>query len=126
MTSTIRMLLLVLAAINVLFGAIALAQPRRVASWIGFELIGSGGLGEFRAVYGGLVVVVGILIAVAVWMTNGGPLFGSLALVFAGLVVGRAVSLAVDGFSAYTLSAAIFEAFGAALLSTAWWRPDGL
>jgi hypothetical protein len=126
MTSTIRALLLILAAINVLFGIIALAQPRRVASWIGFELMGTGALGEFRSVYGGLVAVVGILIAVAVLMTDGGPLIGSLALVFAGLVVGRAVSLAVDGFATYTVAAGIFEAVGMALLFTAWWRPDGL
>ena len=126
MANVIRALLLIIAVINILFGAVAIAQPRRVASWVGFELMGTGALGEFRAVYGGLVAVVGILIAIAAWTANGGPLSGYLALVFAGLVAGRVVSLLIDGFSWYSIAAGIFELVAAGLLWAAWWRPDGL
>jgi hypothetical protein len=122
----IRALILVIAAINILFGAVAIADPRRVASWIGFELTGIGPLGELRAMYGGLVAVVGILIAVAVLATNGGALLVPLALLLGGLVVGRAVSLVVDGFSWYTVATGVFELISAALLLAARWKADGL
>jgi hypothetical protein len=122
----IRTAISVVAVINLLFGVVALIQPARVASWIGFELSGLGAAGEMRAVYGGLVSVVGILMLVAAWTSAGAPLLGPLALLFVGLVIGRIVSLGVDGFAGYTLVATVFEILAAGLLAYAWWRPQGL
>jgi hypothetical protein len=122
----IRAAISIVAAINLLFGIVAMIQPARVAGWIGFELSGAGATGEMRAVYGGLVAVVGILMLFAVWTNVGAPLLWPLALLFAGLVIGRIVSLAFDGFAFYTFAATVFEILAAGLLAYAWWLPDGL
>ena len=115
-----------LGLINFGFGILALAQPQLVASWIGFELLGPAAFGEMRAVFGGAVMVVGVLFIVAGALAQPRPLLGGLALVFAALSLGRLASLVIDGWSFYTAAALVFEAAGAGVTVYLWSNPQAL
>ncbi len=67
-----RGILAALGLINFGFGILALAQPQLVAGWIGFELLGPSAFGEMRAVFGGAVMVVGVLFVVVGSMARPG------------------------------------------------------
>lgn len=105
-----------LVAINVLFGLYALAMPAGVAEMAGWAILEPRGAGELRAVYGGLVGALGVMLAIA-WRRRDGSWYEALALGFAGLTLGRLVSLVADGFSTYTVIAAVFEALTAVFLA---------
>ncbi len=109
---------------NIGFGLIALLDPPRVASWLGLELLGVSAYGELRAVYGGLVLALG---GAMIWGVFGNQpsWLAPLALLFGGLVSGRLISLSLDGWSTYTLAAAILEAAGALLLAKVSSSRDG-
>ncbi len=115
-----------LGLINFGFGILALAQPQLVAGWIGFELLGPGAFGEMRAVFGGAVMVVGVLFIVAGSLAQPRPLLGGLALVFAALSLGRLASLVIDGWSFYTAAAFVFEAASAGVTVYLWSNPQAL
>lgn len=112
--------------INFGFGILALAQPQLVAGWIGFELLGPSAFGEMRAVFGGAVMVVGVLFIVAGAMARPGPLLGGLTLVFAALSLGRLASLAIDGWSFYTAAVFVLEAASAGVTGYLWSNPQAL
>ncbi len=115
-----------LGLINFGFGILALAQPQLVAGWIGFELLGPSAFGEMRAVFGGAVMVVGVLFIVAGAIARPGPLLGGLGLVFAALSVGRLASLTIDGWSFYTAAALALEAPTAGVAAYLWKNPQAL
>lgn len=112
--------------INFGFGILALVQPQLVAGWIGFELLGPSAFGEMRAVFGGAVMVVGVLFIVAGAMARPGPLLGGLTLVFAALSLGRLASLAIDGWSFYTAAVFVLEAASAGVTGYLWSNPQAL
>jgi len=115
-----------LGLINFGFGVLSLAQPRLVAGWIGFELTAPSALGEMRAVFGGGVMVIGVLFVVAGVVARPGPLLGGLGLVFAALALGRLASLVVDGWSWYTAGGLAFEAAVAGVAGYLWSNPQAL
>ena len=114
----IRLGVWLLVAINVGFGLYAIAAPHGVAEMVGVTIVETRGAGELRAVYGGLVGALGVMLALA-WRRADGSWFTALAIGFAGLALGRLVSLAVDGYATYTLLAAVFEALAALFLARA-------
>ncbi len=106
--------LLALAAAHVVFG---LYSPETLAPWAGLELTTPGAHGEIRAIFGGLIIALGIAIARgALGGAAGRHWLWAVAGMYLGLVAGRLVSLGVDGFSMHTLAAGIFEGAVAGLL----------
>lgn len=76
----------------------AFAAPEVFAGKLGYQLIGSSGLNEVRAQYGGFFAAIALACALSLW----GVLPRStglvvLALVFGGILFGRLVSLGLDG-----------------------------
>jgi len=120
-----RGVLAALGLINFGFGVLSLVQPQLVAGWIGFDLLAPSAFGEMRAVFGGAVMVLGVFFVIASVIERPGPLLGSLTLVFGALALGRAASLAIDGWSFYTVAALALEA-GTALLTGYLWGTPGI
>ena len=121
-----RGILAALGLVNFGFGVLSLVQPQLVAGWIGFELLGPSAFGEMRAVFGGAVMVLGVLFVIASVISRPAPLLGGLMLVFGALSVGRAVSLAVDGWSFYTVVALALEGVTAGVTGYLWANPQAL
>ncbi len=110
------MLIVLLGLANVGFGLVSLLDPPRVAALMKLELGGTAAYGEFRAVYGGLVLMLGAAMIGAVTRLGRREWLSLLALLFAGLVGGRLVSLALDGMATYTIVAVLLEAASAGIL----------
>jgi hypothetical protein len=121
-----RGILAALGLVNFGFGVLSLVQPQLVAGWIGFELLRPSAFGEMRAVFGGAVMILGVLFVIASVISRPAPLLGGLMLVFGALSVGRAVSLAVDGWSFYTVVALALEAVTAGVTGYLWANPQAL
>jgi hypothetical protein len=106
----LRTVLLVLALLHVLFGLYGLYAPLQMAQIVDLGASTPGAIGEIRAIYGGLFLALGLVIARG-WF--GGPLAAAwlrvVAMGYTGLFVGRVVSVAIDGPSGYTLFAGAFE-----------------
>ena len=119
-----RGLLIAIGLMNFAIGVLALVQPSVIAGWVGFGLEAPSAAGEIRAIFGGGVLVLGVLFLVATAMSRPGPLLGALGLVFLGFAVGRVTSLLVDGWSFYTMLAFLAEAAIGAVSGYFWWKPD--
>ena len=121
----IRVLLGLIAAVNLAWGAISILDPLWAARMVGLEVPDApAALGELRAVYGGLVGSLGVVLALAVLRRPLRAWYGALAILFAGLVLGRVVSLFADGFDAFTVLALGVEGITALLLLAACrWAP---
>lgn len=106
----VKTLLLVMAVLHVLFGVYGLYQPSQMAQIAELEAPTPAARGEIRAVYGGLFIAFGLILLRG---ALGGPIAAAwvraVSLAYAGLFVGRVVSVAVDGPSGYTLFAGAFE-----------------
>ena len=90
--------LAMLSAFALLTSYSAFRTPKLFAERLGFDLAGADGLNEVRAQYGGFYLVVGIVGALA--LVGRLPLSSGLLLmtvIFGGLVLGRFVSLVLDG-----------------------------
>jgi hypothetical protein len=109
-------LLLVLAAVHFGYGLFALVAPDRAARWVGLAPVRPAGRGEIRALYGGLLVAVGVVLAWGLVDPWGPAWYLALGLGFAGLAVGRAASLVVDGVRPYTVVAFVAETLVSVLL----------
>lgn len=119
-----RGILAALGLLNFGFGILAMIQPRLVAGWIGFELLRPSAVGEMRAVFGGGVMIVGVLFIFAGAVARPRPLLGGLGLVFAALSLGRLTSLGIDGWSFYTAGALVLEAATAGYVAYLWGNPQ--
>jgi len=111
-----RWLVLVVGVGTVAFGVAGLFLPDRIAGIIGFGLESGAARGEMRAVYGGLFLALGLVIAVPVFRPRHRVWWLVSGLVFAGLVAGRIVSLLTDGIHGYTLITGASEGLAAAVL----------
>jgi hypothetical protein len=95
-------------------------NPQRFGEQLGLRIINAGGVNEIRSQYGGFfLAAAGVCIAaLAGWLPRS-TAFVTLAAVFGGLIVGRLVSLVLNGgFSGYgpTIQAlCVIDAIGFAL-----------
>lgn len=112
----IRILVVIVAVVNVAWGLFALARPAAAGRFVGLSSLGPHGAGELRAVYGALVIAIGVLIGLSLRIDGGEHWLRAFAILFAALACGRLVSLAADGASGYTLAALALEGGMAALL----------
>ena len=111
---------IVLALVGIVFLAIAAASlvaPAAMAEPLGYRLDSVNAYNEFRAIYVGLWLAHAVLFAWAAWRIERRELGDVGALLLAGQVVGRLLSLALDGMpDARLLPAAIAELVGAVLI----------
>jgi len=108
----LKVLLYVVGLVNLAYGCFAMVAPADAAKAVGFALTKPQAHGEIRALYGGLLMSLGVVTFVAVWKKRPAWL-APLGFGFAGLAVGRLVSLAFDGVYPFTWGAAIFEGLAA-------------
>ncbi len=103
-------LLLLLALGHVLLGLYGLYSPDSIAALAGLEVTTAGGRGEMRAVFGGLIIAMGVGILRG---SMGGPTgrqwLWAVGTAYVGLAAGRVVSLGMDGASAHTVFAGLLE-----------------
>ncbi len=125
----LRTLLLLVALAHVALGAVGLYVPERVAAFIGLDPLTRGALGEVRAVYGGMLAALGLVLVRAALgnAARARPWLLAAAFAYGGLVLGRFVSLGVDGFSLYTLVGGMVEVtvLGVLLFAAAELGEDG-
>ncbi len=115
----VRAILYVLALLNVAWGVFALVRPAVAGRFVGLEPTSAHGTGELRAVYGALVIAIGLLVGLAARADGGEQWLRALAVMFAAIACGRLVSLAFDGVNGYTLAALGLEGGTAVLLAWA-------
>lgn len=107
----LKMLLLLLAVGHLLVGAYALTQPQAVAEVMSLQATTPGAVGELRAVFGGLFIALGLMILRgALGGDRGRQWLLAVSLTYLGLVLGRIVSLLMEGVSAHTLTLGALEA----------------
>lgn len=95
-----------------------LLLPSKAASFANVQPIGTIGISEIRATYGGLFVALGLACAV----TQHPGVFLAAGLAWVGAAVGRLVSVAVDGSrSPKNLGGIAFELAIGLLLLAPWW-----
>jgi hypothetical protein len=109
-------LLFLLAVANVVWGMFAIAQPIRAGEFVRLYPMSPAATGEVRAVYGGLLIVLGYLMFLAPGRPEGAAWLRAMGFAFLGLVAGRGASLALDGWANYTVAALAFEAASGGLL----------
>lgn len=115
-----RILVNLLAVACLAYGVYGLLSPEAAAALVSLEPTAVEGTGEIRAVYGGLMIAMGLL------LFRGGlggerarPWLIAVGVGSAGLFLGRLVSLFQDGVTGYTLLAAVLEGGIAGLLFVA-------
>ena len=118
-----RGVLIAFGLINFAFGLLAFIDPVVVTTWSGLGLEGPAAFGEVRAVFGGVFSTVGLLYLIAIAVSNPKPILGTLALLFAGLSVGRISSLTIDGWSLYTAVGLFLELAIALVTAYIWLNP---
>jgi len=99
-------------------GVLGVVRPLAAAKWVGIEPIGTLGVSEVRATYGGLFTALGLCALV-----SQSPLvFTVVGLGWAGIAAGRLVSVWVDrSFAPKNLGGLAMEAGLAALLLVPHW-----
>ncbi len=106
---------LVLGAPMLVFGGIAVASavaPHTMAEGLGYHLDNVDALSEYRAIYVGLWAAHVVIFGLALRRLRE-PIFGDLgALLILGQVVGRLVSLGLDGIPSRVLPVSAAELLG--------------
>ncbi|MEM7245900.1 MAG: DUF4345 family protein [Acidobacteriota bacterium] len=110
-----KVLVVLLSVINVGFGLLGLVSPKRVGELVDLSPLNPSAHGELRAVFGGLLVALGVITVRALQQGDAGVL-QAVGWGFLGLAVGRLISLALDGVTTYTGLALVFEAAAGLLL----------
>ncbi|NCF55168.1 MAG: DUF4345 domain-containing protein [Planctomycetia bacterium] len=119
----IVLFLTIISVFNVGFGVWALVNPPQVMEmmleWQGSLSTSLDGVlpattGEFRAVFGGMFLMLGLTTLRALWSPRYAEWLQPLAWIFLGLALARFSSLIVEGFATYTIVAGTIE------VATAW------
>lgn len=102
---------------GVLTSLFAALRPSEFASRLGLAIANSGGINEIRAQYAGFFLAVSIVcIAALVGAVPRPSAFIVLIVIFAGLIFGRLVSLALNhgtsGYPPTILALILFDSFG--------------
>jgi hypothetical protein len=118
-----RILLGTTALVFVVIAALSLVRPHEMAAGLGYRLDNVDALSEHRAVYVGLWLAQAVLLLIALRRVEDAILGDLGALLVLGQVVGRVLSLCLDGApSARVWPIGILEALGAVALLLV--RPD--
>ena len=114
----VRRVMLGLSSLGVLGIAVGAAfAPRTMAEPLGYELSSTNALSEFRAIYVGLWLVHSWLMAWAAWRIDRKVLGDICGLLILGQVIGRLLSLMIDGVpDSRLLPVVVVEVVGAALI----------
>ena len=121
--STLKTIVLILALGHVIFGLYGLYAPEAVGAIVSLQPTTGGAVGELRAIFGGLIVATGVaLLRGALGGSQGKQWLLAVAVAYAGLFVGRVVSIGMDGRWAHTLLAGLVEAAIAGFLVYAAWE----
>jgi hypothetical protein len=106
------------ALVTFALGVLGLVRPRAAAKLVGIEPIGTLGVSEVRATYGGLFTALGLCALVS----QSQLVFTVVGLGWAGIAAGRLVSVLVDrSFAPKNLGGLVMEAGLAALLLVPHW-----
>ena len=105
-TKVVKTTVALIALANLAFGALAFIAPWRVVRILDLEPGGRAAYGEIRAMYGGMLLGVGVITVMGLWRPSW---LRALSFGWAGLAAGRAVSIFMDGYALSTLSAGFFE-----------------
>ena len=99
-----------LGLLNLAYGLYALLAPAAAGALSGFGLEDPKARGEFRTVFGGLVI--GLSVAMLAGSASPHPRawWTAVAVLFGGLVLGRLASLFLDGVTLYTAGLGTLEA----------------
>jgi hypothetical protein len=117
MMKWITPVLLLLALAHILWGFYGFYAPDAMAQLVGFEMTTTGARGEMRAVFGGLVGALGVaILRGSIGGKGRRQWLWAVATAYVGLACGRLISLGMDGMSAHTLFAGLFEVGLAILL----------
>lgn len=100
-------------------GGYGLVEPRSVGELAHLEPASSAGVGELRAIYGGLLLAIGSLMVFVALGRADRSVARVLAWCFWGFALGRLLSLIVEGTHSYTWGTLAFESVTAALLMLA-------
>lgn len=110
------------ALLFVVIGAAHLVDPAGTIAPTGIEVAAVASFNEVRANYGGMHLMLGLyFLAGALSAPQRAPALLVLALFCIGLVLGRSVSMALDGYPGHLMTAfLLLEAAGAALAMWCW------
>ncbi|MEM9748475.1 MAG: hypothetical protein AAF945_17405 [Actinomycetota bacterium] len=115
METTMQIIAAVLAVPLAALGLRSLLLPAQMAAAVGLSPVGVPGLGEVRSVLGGLLAGSAALIAVGVFTTE--PVwFLAVAVLMGVAIVGRLISLAVDGVERSVVPPLVIEIVVAAVM----------
>lgn len=105
-----RLLLYFFAAFFVVFGVAGLFDPAYVGAHVNLLPVSINGTSEIRSLYGGGFMAMGLVIFAGL---RGGPgtegLLRAMAIIFAGIVCGRVLSLLIDHGAAFGAPIALYE-----------------
>ncbi len=107
---SLRTVLVLVAIAHLGFGVFALIAPEKVAGLADLKIGTPAGQGEIRAVYGGTMCAFGVIVLLGARKKTSEVWLLAAGLGYAGLTVGRAVSLYVDGAQTMTVILMAVEA----------------
>lgn len=112
-----RVVLYLIAGVFFFIAMASLVMPNEMAKPLGYELISLNALNEFRAIYVGLWLAHVLIFVIAARNIHQVILGDVCGILVAGQVVGRLISLAIDGVPSVDLfPVATAEALGAIIL----------
>ncbi len=121
----IRQLLAIISVFNIGFGLWAMFDPLHAMEWMlnwQNSATPDGGaiqpatIGEFRAIFGGLILALGMVTLRCLWSPSYAAWLQPLAWCYLGLALARLSSLLLDGISNYTMICASVEVAAAWML----------
>lgn len=119
MTTVAKVFLYFQVVALLLFGLVGLFALELIAGQLGLSTLAINGSSELRGLLGGGFIAYALIILFALRSPRLGPgLLISMILLMAGIVVGRIVSLALDGFDPKALGAGVIEL----LIALACWQ----
>lgn len=122
MQDVIRAVLWAFALVNLAYGVFALFDAQRAARLVRLHPETRAARGEIRALYGGLVIALGLMTIVGLRRPEGWVVIEALGIAFAGLAAGRVGALLLDGFSRWNAWLLVGE--GGAAVFLFWAAPQ--
>src|SRR5579871_6707810 len=105
-----RLLLYVFGAFFLIFGLVGLFDPVRLIYTILLRPTGYAGFSELRGLYGGGFIGFGLVIIAGLrWRAHGAGLLLAMSIIIGCVVIGRLISLVLDGAFPSCIFNTIFE-----------------